>query len=150
MGLYTFLGERVTSMMTPSSYSLSPEEHRLQAVLALLRGEKASDVSTSFGICRSDLYKFRSRALTAIREALNDHPRGPKRPDNRISDEREQKVIAVCQRHPTGSSYHVQQKLGSDAPSARTIQRIAHATVSLTCRNALHRQLLHDGYRSSS
>jgi Helix-turn-helix domain len=111
-------------MMTPSSHGLSPEEHRLRAMLALLRGEKASDVSASFGICRSDLYKFRTRALTAIREALTDHPRGPKRPCNRISYEREQKVMAMCQRHPTGSSFHVQQKLGSDIPSVRTIQRI--------------------------
>jgi hypothetical protein len=111
-------------MMIPSSQGLSPAAHRLQAVLALLRGEKASDVSTSFGMCHSDLSKFRTRALAAMREALQDHPRGPKRPGNRISDEREQKVIAVCQRHPTGNSYHVQQKLGSDAPSARTIQRI--------------------------
>jgi hypothetical protein len=111
-------------MMTPSSHGLSPEEHRLQAVLALLRGEKASNVSTRFGICRSDLYKFRTRALTAIREALTDHPRGPKRPGNRISVEREQQIMVLCQRHPSGSSSYVQQKLGSDAPSARTIQRI--------------------------
>jgi hypothetical protein len=104
-------------MIAPSSHGLSPEEHRLQAVLALLRGEQASDVSASSGICRSDLYKFRTRALTAIREALSNHPRGPKRPANRISDEREQQIMVVCQRHPTGSSSHVQQKLGSDAPS---------------------------------
>jgi transposase InsO family protein len=111
-------------MMIPTSQGFSPEEHRLQAVLALLRGEQASDVSTRFGICRSDLYKFRTRALTAIREALTDHPRGPKRPANRISDAREQQIMAVCQRHPTGSSSQVQQKLGSDTPSARTIQRV--------------------------
>ncbi len=111
-------------MMTPSSYGLAPEEQRLQAVLALLRGEKASDVSTNFGICRSDLYKLRTRALTAIREALQDHPRGPKRPGNRISDAQEQQVVVVCQRHPTHSSYQIQKKLGSYAPCARTIQRI--------------------------
>jgi transposase InsO family protein len=111
-------------MMTPSYHGLSPEEHRLQAVLALLSGEQASDVSTSFGICRSDLYKFRTRALTAMREALKDHPPGPKRPYNRLSEAREQQVIASCQRYPTQSSYQVQEKLGSDTPSARTIQRV--------------------------
>ncbi len=84
----------------PSIPGLSPEEHRLQAVMALFRGEKASDVSTTFGICRSDLYKFRTRALAAMREALEDHHRGPKRPYNRLSDEREQQVIALYQRHP--------------------------------------------------
>jgi transposase InsO family protein len=111
-------------MMTPSSQRLSPTEHRLQAVLALLRGKKASDVSAHSGICRSDLYKFRTRALTAIREALTDRPRGPKRPGNRLSDAQEQRVMMVCQRHPTHSSYQVQKALGSDAPCARTIQRI--------------------------
>jgi hypothetical protein len=34
-------------MIIPTFQSLSPEEHRLQAVLALFSGEKASDVSTS-------------------------------------------------------------------------------------------------------
>jgi transposase InsO family protein len=111
-------------MIIPTSQSLAPEEHRLQAVLALLRGEQASDVSTRFGICRSDLYKLRTRALAAMGEALKDHHRGPKRPYNRLSDAREQQVIASCQRYPTQSSYQVQEKLGSDAPSARTIQRV--------------------------
>jgi hypothetical protein len=58
-------------MIIPAFQSLSPEEHRLQAVLALFRGEKASDVSTSIGICRSDLYKLRKRALAAMREAFD-------------------------------------------------------------------------------
>jgi transposase InsO family protein len=111
-------------MIIPASQRLAPEEHRLHAVLAFSRGEKASDVSTSFGICRSDLYKLRTRALAAMREALKDHHRGPKRPYNRLSDDREQQIIASCQRHPTRSSYHMQEKLGSDAPSARTIQRV--------------------------
>lgn len=102
----------------------SKEESRLQAVLALFRREKASDVSTSSGICRSDLYKFRKRALAAMREALKDHLRGPKRPHNRLGSETEQQVIALCHRHPTHSSYQVQEKLGSDAPCVRTIQRI--------------------------
>ncbi|HEX2279188.1 MAG TPA: DDE-type integrase/transposase/recombinase, partial [Candidatus Tectomicrobia bacterium] len=107
-------------MIIPAPQSLSPEEHRLQAVLALFKGEKASDVSTSFGICRSDLYKLRMRVLVAIREALKDHPRGPKQAHNRLAAEREQKVVSICQRHPTHSSYQVREKLGSDAPSART------------------------------
>jgi transposase InsO family protein len=111
-------------MIIPASQSLAPEEHRLQAVLALFRGEKASDVSTRFGLCRSDLYKLRTRALVAIREALKDHPRGPKQAHNCLAAEREQKVVSICQRHPTHSSSQVREKLGSDAPSARTIQRV--------------------------
>src|ERR687883_814679 len=106
-------------MMIPSFQGRSPAEHRLQAVLALLRGERASDVSTSFGICRSDLYKLRTRARAALLEALKDHPRGPKRPYNRLSDAREQQIIAACQRHPTRSSSHMREKLGPEAPCAR-------------------------------
>jgi hypothetical protein len=111
-------------MLIPASQGLAPEEHRLQAMLALFRGKKTSDVSTRFGICRSDLYKLRTRALAAMREALKDHHRGPQRPYNRLGDDREQQIIASCQRHPTRSSYHIREKLGSEAPSARTIQRV--------------------------
>ena len=111
-------------MIIPASQGLAPEEDRLQAVLALFRGEKASDVSTSFGLCRSDLYKLRTRALAAMREALKDHHRGPKRSYNRLGDDQEQQIIAACQRHPTLSSYQVRQRLGADAPSSRTIQRV--------------------------
>jgi hypothetical protein len=50
-------------MMTASSHGRSPEEHRLQAVLALFSGKKLSQVSTMFGICRSDLYKLGFQAL---------------------------------------------------------------------------------------
>src|SRR5262249_20741788 len=93
-------------------------------VLALWRGEKASDVSTRFEICRSDLYKLRTRARAAMREALKDHPRGPKRPYNRLSDAREQQIIAACQRHPTRSSYRMRETLGPEAPCARTVPRV--------------------------
>jgi hypothetical protein len=111
--------------MTTSSYHvLSQAEHRLQAVMALFKGKKASQVSATFSIGRSDLYKFRTRALAAMREAFKDHPRGPKQPHNRLGREQEEKVMALCQRHPTHSSYQVQKTLGSDAPCARTIQRI--------------------------
>jgi hypothetical protein len=67
-------------MLAEIKHRKSQEQSRVQAVLALFRREKASDVSTSSGICRSDLYKFRKRALAAMREALKDHLRGPKRP----------------------------------------------------------------------
>jgi transposase InsO family protein len=111
--------------MTPPLYQVSAkEERRVQAVLALLKGEHAPCVSARFGINRSDLYKFRKRALDAMRHALADQPRGPKRPHNRLGSEKEQKVVALCQRHPTHSSYQVRGKLGADSPCARTIQRV--------------------------
>jgi putative transposase len=111
-------------MIDPAASVPSKEQSRLQAVLALFRGEQASRVSIRYSLARSDLYKFRKRALDAMREALADQRRGPTRAHNRLAAEREQQVIAICQRHPTQSSYQVQEQLGSDAPCARTIQRI--------------------------
>jgi Helix-turn-helix domain len=73
-------------MTTPSYHVLGKEEQPLQAVMALFSGEKASQISAEYHIGRSDLYKFRNRALAAMREALKDHPGGPKRPHNRLSD----------------------------------------------------------------
>ena len=111
--------------MTTSLYSLpQKEEVRLQAVLSLLRGETADQVSKAFRICRSALYKFHGRALNAMRDALADQNRGPKQPHNRIDQEREQKVISFCHCHPTAISYKVHEELGSDSPSPRTIQRV--------------------------
>jgi hypothetical protein len=92
--------------------------------MALFRGEKASDVSTHFGIYHSDLYKFRARALTAMREALKDHPARPKRPHNHLGAEHEQQAISLCERYPRWSSYQVQERVGADAPDPRTIQRV--------------------------
>jgi hypothetical protein len=59
-----------------------------------------------------------------MREALVDHPRGPKRAYNRLSEKREQTVVPLCERYPTWSSYQVSERLGADAPNPRTIQRV--------------------------
>jgi transposase InsO family protein len=99
-------------------------ERRLQAILALLRGEAMETVTTHYQIGCSDLYKFRARALAAMHAALDDHPRGPRRPRNRLALQREQGVVALCQRHPTLCPYQVGQRLGPDSPSPRTIQRM--------------------------
>jgi transposase len=111
--------------MTRPSYSFtSKEDRRLQAVMAMFRGEHATEIATTFGMPRSDLYKFRKRALAAMRNALVDHPRGPKRAHNRLSEEREATVVSLCERYPTWSSYRVKQRLGDQGPDSRTIQRV--------------------------
>jgi hypothetical protein len=69
--------------------------------MAMFRGEQAAHISVTFQISRSDLYEFRRRALTAMRQALADHPRGPKRPHMRLSMDREGNIVGLCQRHPT-------------------------------------------------
>jgi transposase InsO family protein len=97
---------------------------RVQAVLALFRGEAVVQVSTQYQICRSDLSKFHRRALEAMRDALNDEKRGPRTPPNTLSADQEEALRHVCERHPTFSSYEVQDRLHADAFSARTVQRV--------------------------
>jgi hypothetical protein len=82
-------------------------ERRLQAVLALLHGQPATHVQQQYHICQSDLYKFKRRALVAMRTAVADHKKGPCTPANKLSAEKEQQLYAVCERHPTWSSYYV-------------------------------------------
>ena len=111
--------------MPPVPSSIPPtRERRVLAVLALLRGAPVTQVTGQFGLCRSDLYKFRRRALTAMREALADHRRGPKQSKNKISAEQERRVVTLCKRYPTLSSYKMVDRLGEGAPNPRTIQRI--------------------------
>jgi|SRR6516162_1068681 transposase InsO family protein len=97
---------------------------RVRAVLDLFHGDAVAAVSMRYGIGRSDVYKFRQRALAAINEALSDRRRGPRKPHNRIAPDSEAQVVTLCQRHPTWSSYAVHRGCGADAPSPRTIQRI--------------------------
>jgi transposase InsO family protein len=111
--------------MLDERHSVPPKyERRLQAIMALFRGEPVAQVSRQYGIGRSDLYKFQARALAAMRGALSDHPRGPKQPHNRLDPHREEEVIACCQRYPTLSSYQIHQRLGPNPPCPRTIQRV--------------------------
>jgi hypothetical protein len=46
------------------------QTQRVQAVLALLRGEPLKQVAERSRICRSDLYKFRRLAYAAIEQAV--------------------------------------------------------------------------------
>ncbi len=111
-------------MSHPMPNILPKHERRVQAVLALLRGESAASVCAQYRVGRSDLYKYRQRALSAMREALADHRRGPERPHNRLPVAREQRVVELCHDRPTWSSYQVLRCIGPDAPSPRTIQRV--------------------------
>lgn len=98
--------------------------HRLQAVLVLLSGEPSAQVAARFRISRSDLYKFRRRALNAMALALADRRRGPRLPHNCLSQPQQTRIAAVCARHPTVSSYQISKRLGAAAVSPRTIQRL--------------------------
>lgn len=100
------------------------EKRRLLAVLALLRGEPAAQVCQQYSICRSALYKFRRRALAAMRTAMKDKPPGPRLPSNRLAQEKEQRIKVLSQREPTLSSYQLCELLAPDSPSPRTVQRV--------------------------
>jgi hypothetical protein len=111
--------------MTADAPPMLPKcQRRVQAVLALCRGQAVAQVSMRYRICRSDLYKFHRRALDAMREALNDEKRDPRTPHNRLAADKEEAIRNVCERHPTLSSSEVRDRLQADALSARTVQRV--------------------------
>jgi hypothetical protein len=64
-------------------------ERRLHAVLALLQGQPATHIQHQYHLCRSDLYKFKRRALVAMRTAVADHKKGPRTPANKLCVEKE-------------------------------------------------------------
>lgn len=71
-------------------------DRRLQAVLALFRGEPVAKGSKQHRLWRTDLSKFHRRALTALHQALDDQPRGRKRPHNRLDPAWEQQIARLC------------------------------------------------------
>jgi hypothetical protein len=131
-------GQPNGDMMSMTAVALSSFlpmwQHRLEAVLALLRGEPGQQVAECFRMTRSDLYKFRTRALQALRYALLDQPRGPKRPHNRLAADREEAVMQGLHQHPTWSARQLHEHLRDEAPHPRTIDRIRQ-------RHSLTRQL---------
>jgi hypothetical protein len=98
--------------------------HRREAVRAPRRGEPGQQVAERFRMARSDLYTFRARALQAVRQALREQPRGPKRPHNRLSAEREQVVVTNLDQHPTWSTRQLHEHLGDEAPHPRPMDRL--------------------------
>jgi len=102
--------------------ALKKENRRFQAVCAMLKGEPLAHIIETHNICRSDLYKFRNRALCAMQKALHDMPRGPKIPHNRTAQPQEKLIVQLFKRNPTMSSYKINKKTGAHCP--RTIQRV--------------------------
>jgi hypothetical protein len=127
----------------------SKQEQRVQAVLALLRGESAAQVTVQFGICRSSLYKFRGRALKAMHVALADPRRGPQQPHNRLDADREQHVIALCARHPMRSAYRVQESWDPTRPVHERFNGYGHVMVSHGYQSVRLRQRRHNDCRST-
>lgn len=83
--------------------SATPPPHqspRMQAVRALLRGEPIEQVTAQYGLCRSTLYKLRQRVQRAIEQAVQDQPRGPRRPHNRLEEGKERTLVTLCRSSP--------------------------------------------------
>lgn len=99
----------------------------VQAVFAMLKGESIKLVSERFGICRSLLYKLPRRTIVAVRCEI-EIPIERKCPaHNRLPIEMENKVVKLCERHSTLSSYRVSKKLHqleNETVKPKTIQRI--------------------------
>lgn len=119
-----FLG--VSAMkVNDEAASVGREERRLLAVLALLKGEAVNHVCRQYNISRSDLYKYKRRAIAAMRVAMRDHRRGPKHPPRRLAEDKERRIRTICEREPTLSSYQIYRSLETGAPCCpRTIQRV--------------------------
>src|SRR4029434_9108913 len=92
-------------------------EHRLQAVLALLRGEPGPRVTALVAMGSSIVDKWRHRALTALQGALTEHRPGPQCPANRLSPAEEAPLVELAQRHPTWSAAQIHAQGGPAATS---------------------------------
>ena len=105
----------------------SQTENQVQAVFALFKGEKVKIISDKFGISRSRLYQLRRRAIEAVRREIENPSKNKKKSSNRIIREKEEKIVSLCQRYPTWSSYQISDRLketDNETITPRTIQRV--------------------------
>jgi len=111
-------------------------EIRVQAVFAMLKGDGIRSVSERFRVCRNTLYQLRRRAAAAIRREIEIPIEKKCSAHNRLPTNKENKVVRLCERHPTLSSYRISKKLSqleNETVNPKTIQRIRK-------RNSLPRQ----------
>jgi hypothetical protein len=116
--------EDKVSIDTVPSLSSTQGAQRVAAVFDRFRGIPLPQGTARCGICHRALSTFRHRALPALHRALEDHPRSPKRPSNRLAIATAYRMAALCQRHPTRSAAQIQQRYGPEAPCPRTMQRL--------------------------
>jgi len=102
-------------------------ETHLRAVFLMLAGKSVAAVSEEFKICRTTLYSLRRRARDAVRREIENPVKNKKPARNRTPQEKEDKVVRLCQRHPILSSYRISQKFQqteNETITPRTVQRI--------------------------
>ncbi len=102
-------------------------ETHLRAVFLMLSGKSVAAVSEEFKICRTSLYNLRRRATDAVRREI-ERPTKNKNPGhNRTPQEKEHKIVRLCQRHTALSSYRISRKFQqteNETINPRTVQRI--------------------------
>lgn len=103
------------------------EAHLVRAAFLMLAGTSVAAVSEEFKICRTSLYRLRRRAMNAVRREIERPAKNRKPARNRTPEEKEDKIVRLCQRHTTASSYQISRKFGqseNETVNPRTIQRI--------------------------
>lgn len=103
------------------------EAHLARAAFMLLAGKSVAAVSEEFGICRTSLYKLRRRATDAVCREIERPTKNRKPVRNRIPEEKEDKIVRLCQRHTAVSSYRISRKFEqaeNETINPRTVQRI--------------------------
>jgi len=103
------------------------KEAHLRAVFLMLSGKSVAEVSAEFKICRTSLYNLRRQARDAVRREIENPVKNKKPARNRTPQEKEDKVVRLCQRHTALSSYGISRKfqqLENETINPRTVQRI--------------------------
>ena len=132
--------------------SMPPKlERRVQAVLALFRGVPAARVSVQFGICPSDLYKFRRRALAAMRDMhwrINGAGRSGRATGSAVSGS--SRLLRCANGIRCAVPINCERSWGQALPVHGRFNASVHATALRVCPSGLRPQPRHDGCRGRS
>jgi len=60
------------------SFKPIPVERKIEVIYRLVKGEKVQPIAREAEVDRTSIYLWKERALSALREALEPHKRGPK------------------------------------------------------------------------
>lgn len=93
----------------------------------MLAGESVAEVSEKFKVCSASLYKLRRRARDAVRREIEKPVKNKKPAYNRTLQEKEDKIVRLCQRHPALISYRISRKfqqIENETVNLKTVQRI--------------------------
>lgn len=102
-------------------------ETHLRAAFLMLAGRSVAAVSQEFDICRTSLYKLRRRVRDAVRREIERPAKNKNPARNRTPEEKEDKIVRLCRRYTTLSSYRISREFElaeNETVNPRTVQRI--------------------------